>query len=54
MISEGAASIVFPLISAYPIVTIIGARVFLKESLSRREWMILAFVILGMVMASMA
>ena len=53
-ISEGAASIVFPLISAYPIVTIVGARLWLKESLSRRELAILAFVVLGMVMASVA
>lgn len=51
-VSQGAASVVFPLISAYPIVTIIGARIFLRESLSKTEWMILSLVILGMLLIS--
>ncbi len=51
-VSQGAASVVFPLISAYPIVTIIGARVFLKESLSRTDWMILALVMIGILLIS--
>ena len=53
-VSQGAASVVFPLISAYPIVTIIGARVFLKEHLSRSDWMILATVVIGIVLISVA
>lgn len=51
-ISVGAASIVFPLISAYPVVTILGARVFLKERLSTRDWMILGLVVLGILLIS--
>ena len=51
-ISVGAASIVFPLISAYPVVTIVGARIFLKERLSRTDWIILAFVVLGILLIS--
>jgi transporter family protein len=53
-ISVGAASVVFPLISAYPIVTIIGARIFLKESLTRLEWLILMMVAVGIVLTSIA
>lgn len=52
-VSQGAASVVFPLISAYPIVTILGARVFLKERLSRLDWAILSFVVLGIVVLSL-
>jgi transporter family protein len=53
-ISVGTASVVFPLISAYPIVTIIGARIFLKESLTRLEWLILMIVVVGIVLTSVA
>jgi len=51
-VSQGAASLVFPLISAYPIVTILGARVLLSERLSRLDWMILSIVILGIILIS--
>jgi len=51
-VSEGAASIVYPLISAYPVVTIAAARFFLKEGLSRTDWLLLAAVIIGIVLAS--
>lgn len=51
-VSEGAASIVFPLISAYPIVTIAAARFFLKERLSKADWLLLVAVILGIVLTS--
>lgn len=53
-LSVGAASIVFPLISAYPIVTIIGARAFLHEKLSRLDWALLGAVIVGIVLTSVA
>ena len=53
-VSRGAASVVFPLISAYPVATILGARVFLKERLSPLDWLILSSVILGIVMISLA
>ncbi|MGQ9586876.1 MAG: EamA family transporter [Thermoplasmata archaeon] len=51
-VSEGAASIVFPPISAYPVVTIAAARFFLKESLSRTDWLLLVAVIIGIVLTS--
>jgi uncharacterized membrane protein len=53
-VSVGAASVVFPLISAYPVVTIIGARMFLKESLSGLEWIVLSMVVAGIVLTSVA
>lgn len=53
-ISVGSASIVFPLISAYPVVTILGARAFLKERLSHREMLLIVAVIIGIVLASVA
>lgn len=52
-LSVGDASIVFPLISAYPIVTIIGARLYLKERLSRKESLLISAVVAGIVLTSM-
>ncbi len=51
-VSQGAASIVFPLISAYPVVTILGARIYIKEKLSRIDWSILGLVVLGIILVS--
>lgn len=51
-ISVGSASIVFPLISAYPVVTIIGARLYLKEKLSRKEFALISAVIAGIILTS--
>lgn len=51
-ISVGSASIVFPLISSYPIITIIGARLCLKEKLSRMEMLLILLVVLGIVLTS--
>ena len=53
-ISKGSASIVFPVISAYPIVTILGARAFLKERLSWKEMVLILAVILGIVLTTLA
>ena len=53
-ISVGSASVVFPLISAYPIVTIIGARLFLKEKMTRLEMALILAVVAGIVMTSFA
>ncbi len=53
-VSKGAASIVFPIISAYPIVTIIGARAFLEERLSKTDWLLLGAVMFGIVLTSVA
>lgn len=52
-VSEGAASIVYPLISAYPVVTIVTAYFVLREQVSGRDWAILAAVLLGIVLASL-
>lgn len=51
-VSAGDASIVFPLISAYPIVTIIGARLYLKERLTGKELLLISAVIVGIVLTS--
>jgi len=53
-VSQGAASIVFPLISAYPIVTIIGARIFLTERLTLIDMVLLGAVMAGIVLTSVA
>lgn len=53
-ISVGSASIVFPLISAYPIVTILGARMFLKERMSHLDMILILAVVTGIVMTSFA
>ena len=51
-VSQGAASIVFPIISAYPIVTIIGARAFLGEKLTKIDMLLLGAVMIGIVLTS--
>ncbi len=51
-VSRGAASIVYPLISAYPVVTIVAARFTLKEDLTERDWLLLAAVVVGIVLTS--
>jgi len=51
-ISQGYASIVFPIILAYPIVAIIGANLCLKECFSDTDWMFLLFVIIGIMLIS--
>lgn len=52
-VSQGAASIVFPLISAYPVITIVGARLALKERLTKGDIILLAAVMFGIVLTSM-
>jgi drug/metabolite transporter (DMT)-like permease len=52
-ISQGSAAIIFPIISAYPIVTIVGAYFLLKERVSRIEWGLLLCVIAGILLTSM-
>lgn len=51
-VSRGAASIVYPLISAYPVVTIVTARFTLEEDLSRRDWLLLVAVVVGILLTS--
>jgi len=52
-VSEGVAAIVYPLISAYPVVTILAAHFFLKEQLSRRDWILLAAVVVGILLTTL-
>lgn len=51
-VSLGEAAIVFPLIASYPVVMILLAYVFLKERLSRRDQLLAASVVFGIVMIS--
>jgi len=52
-VSEGAAAIVYPLISAYPVVTILAAHFILKEHLSKTDWALLAAVVLGILLTAL-
>lgn len=49
---QGPASIVFPLVAANPVVVVLLAYGFLKERLTRKEEVLVALVILGIIMAS--
>jgi drug/metabolite transporter (DMT)-like permease len=49
---HGPISIVTPLIGAYPVVTIIFARLVLKERISPLQWACIAAIIAGMVLCS--
>jgi transporter family protein len=48
-LSMGSASLVVPVASAYPLVTVAAALLFLREKLSRLQLTALAFVILGLI-----
>jgi drug/metabolite transporter (DMT)-like permease len=51
--SHGPISIVAPLIGAYPVVTLIYARLVLRESISPRQYACIAGIIVGMLFCSM-
>lgn len=51
-VSIGNASIVFPMIAAYPIITILEAQTFLNETISRKEVPLIALVIIGILFVS--
>ena len=51
-IDGGPASIVFPLIAAYPVIVILLARVFLKERLGKWETIMAGAVAAGIVLIS--
>jgi drug/metabolite transporter (DMT)-like permease len=51
--SHGPISIVAPLIGAYPVVTLIYARLVLKESITPRQYACIASIIIGMLCCSM-
>jgi len=50
----GHASIVFPLIAASPVVVVVLAYAFLKERLTRNETILVALVLAGIIIASIA
>ncbi len=47
---SGKAIIAAPLIAAYSIVSIILSRIFLKEKLTKKQYVIIFFVIIGIIM----
>ena len=51
-VSLGEAAIAFPLIASYPIIMILLAYAFLKERLSRRDLLMVATVVAGILMVS--
>lgn len=51
-VSKGAVAIVYPVVSAYPVITIAGARLVLKEHMSRIEWVLILSVVLGILLTS--
>lgn len=53
-VDNGPAPVVFPLIASSPVVVILLAYAFLKERLSKMEWMLVGFVLVGIVLVSTA
>jgi DME family drug/metabolite transporter len=53
-ISQGPASIVFPLVASSPLVVVLLAYGFLKERLTQKEWVLIAVVIAGIILVSTA
>jgi len=51
-VSWGVAAIAFPLIASYPVIMIILAYAFLKERLSKKDMLMVAAVIAGILMVS--
>lgn len=47
---SGSAIIAAPLISAYSIVSIILSRIFLKEKLTKKQYMVIVYVIIGIIL----
>ncbi len=51
-VSTGPASLVFPVIASYPVVTIVIAYGFLKERISLREALLIISVVTGIILVS--
>jgi len=51
-IDLGPAAIVFPLIASAPVVVVVLAFIFLKERLSRKEWLLVAGFVVGIILVS--
>lgn len=51
-VSLGQASLVFPIVASFPIITVILAFGLLKERLSKIEWLMVSMVIAGLILVS--
>ncbi len=51
-VDQGPASIVFPLVASSPVIVVLLAFGFLKEKLSKVEWLLIALVVAGIIMTS--
>lgn len=51
-IDQGPAAIVFPLVASTPAIVVLLAFAFLRERLSRGEWLLVAGFILGIILVS--
>lgn len=51
-VSTGPASLVFPVIASYPVVTIVIAYAFLKERISLKEALLILAVVTGIILLS--
>ena len=51
---SGSAIIAAPLISAYSVVSVVLSRIFLKEKLSKKYYLIILYVIIGIVLLGVA
>jgi len=51
-VSTGPASLVFPVIAAYPVVAIVIAYGFLKERISLKEALLILAVVTGIILVS--
>ncbi len=51
-VARGPASIVFPLVASSPVIVVLLAFGFLKERLSKMEWLLIALVVAGIIMTS--
>ncbi|MEM2839043.1 MAG: EamA family transporter [Thermoplasmata archaeon] len=51
-VSLGQASLVFPIVASFPIITVILAFGLLKERLSKIEWLMVFMVIIGLILVS--
>ena len=51
-VSAGPASLVFPVVASYPVVTIVLAFFLLRERISRVEYVLIALVLAGIILIS--
>lgn len=51
-VSLGPASLVFPIVASYPMITVLLAFGLLRERLSRVEWLLVVLVLIGLILVS--